>query len=179
MWPSCDSGAVFPTCMKAIKRVAPPPGPAGLARTPEDARERWRSDDFRYPPYQYKEPYILWSPRGWRLLEASEREFLHGYVFLHTSVCYSASDIKRSYSDYVLWLGTASTCIPSSSLHGLPVWHGYLPFRTSTCVHIWDWLRVSVLPLVIPLLLSGRCPMGVLLGTVCQCLDWESYCLRE
>jgi hypothetical protein len=100
VWPSCDSGAVFPTCMKAIKRVAPPPGPAGLARTPEDARERWRSDDFRYPPYQYKEPCILWSPRGWRFLEAPERELLHGYGFLHTSVCYSASDIKRSYSDY-------------------------------------------------------------------------------
>ena len=86
--------------MKAIRRDRPPPAPAGIARTPEDARERWRADEFRYPPYQYKTPYVIWSDRGWRLLESSERDLLHGYGYEHTSVCWSASEIKRNLVGY-------------------------------------------------------------------------------
>ena len=91
---------MFPTCMKAIKRNRPPPAPAGLSRTPVDAQQRWASDDFRYPPYQYKSQYVLWSKKGWRLLEGSERELLHGYGWGHTELALSASDIKKNYQDY-------------------------------------------------------------------------------
>ena len=99
-WEYEDSGEVFPTCMKAIKRSVPPPKPAGLDRTPAPARERWEADSFKYPPYQYKDPYVIWSPKGWRLLEASERELLHGYGYGHTSLCFSASEIKKSFEAY-------------------------------------------------------------------------------
>ena len=39
----------------------PPPKPAGLDRTPADARGRWAADEFRYPPYQYKSQYVIWT----------------------------------------------------------------------------------------------------------------------
>ena len=97
-WPG--EGEIFPTCMKAIKRASPPPAPAGLNRTPLDAQARWAADNFRYPPYQYKDQYILWSESGWRLLEASERELLHGYGWGHTSLCWSASQIKQDPKGY-------------------------------------------------------------------------------
>lgn len=99
-WTPEDPKTVFPTCMKAIKRNRPPPAPAGLSRTPVDAQQRWASDDFRYPPYQYKSQYVLWSKKGWRLLEGSERELLHGYGWGHTELALSASDIKKNYQDY-------------------------------------------------------------------------------
>ena len=99
-WEPEDQETVFPTCMKAIPRTRPPPAPAGLARTPHDARERWAADDYRYPPYQYKDQYILWSAKGWRLLESSERDLLHGYGYEHTSVCWAASDIQRDPVGY-------------------------------------------------------------------------------
>lgn len=99
-WPGGSEGAVLPTCMKCIKRLRPPPRPAGLDRTDSDCRSRWVCDQYRYPPYQYKQEYIFWSPAGWRLCEASERELLHGYGFGHTLLCMSASDIKRDPQEY-------------------------------------------------------------------------------
>ena len=99
-WEGDRENVVFPTCMKAIKRARPPPAPAGLSRTPPDAQDRWAGDGFRYPPYQYKSQYLLWSDKGWRLLDSRERELLHGYGWDHTAVCWSASDIKRDPEGY-------------------------------------------------------------------------------
>eukprot|EP00438_Fugacium_kawagutii_P029993 Skav217720 [mRNA] locus=scaffold2294:330165:342168:- [translate_table: standard] len=93
-------GAIYPTCMKSIARSAPPQEPAGLRRASSDAVARWRADSFRYPPYQYKSEYVLWSNAGWRLLNSSERELLHGLGWQHTSLCWSASDIKRDEVGY-------------------------------------------------------------------------------
>lgn len=100
-WPYRWEGSIFPTCMKSIRRQRPPPSPAGLSRTDEDTRLRWAADNFRYPPYQYKPEYIIYSGNGsWRLLEGSERELLHGYGYGHTSVCWSASAIKGDRDGY-------------------------------------------------------------------------------
>ncbi len=99
-WPGGKTGAILPTCMKSIKRQRAPPRPAGIARTDEDCRGRWEADCFRYPPYQYKSEYVFWSASGWRLAEASERELLHGYGFGNTSLCLSASDIKKDPQAY-------------------------------------------------------------------------------
>ena len=99
-WPYEGTNTIFPTCMKAICRQGPPPAPAGISRCDGPTCERWQSDRFRFPPYQYKEQYILWSDKGWRLLESTERELLHGYGFEHTAPCLSASNIKRSLTEY-------------------------------------------------------------------------------
>ena len=62
---------------------------------------RWRSDKFRYPPYQYKPEYIIYTKAGkWRLIDSSERELLHGYGWEHTSLCWSASKIKQDLEGY-------------------------------------------------------------------------------
>ena len=49
-----DPTVVYPTCMKAIKRAAPPPRPAGIDRTDAEARGRWMEDNYRYPPINTK-----------------------------------------------------------------------------------------------------------------------------
>ena len=101
-WRGESVGAVFPTCMKSIPRKAPPPKPAGLSRCDEATVNRWVSDEFRFPPYQYKDHFLIYSEDTWRLLSPVERELLLGYGFRHTAVCLSASDIKsnkRRYED--------------------------------------------------------------------------------
>ena len=50
-WEGEKVGAVFPTCMKSIPRSSPPPKPAGLDKCDAATRQRWREDEFRYPPY--------------------------------------------------------------------------------------------------------------------------------
>ena len=92
-WKGEDSGAVFPTCMKAIVRTRPPPSPAGLAKTDKATRERWASDDFRYPPYQYKKEFLITNPQrngSWRLLSAAERELLFGLWICTYQVVYDS-----------------------------------------------------------------------------------------
>ena len=94
-------GTCFPTFMKSIRRRRPPPQPAGLSRTDEATRNRWQQHEFRYPPYQYRECFLLSSPgRLPRVLDSSERELLLGFGPGHTATCMSASEMKRSLTDY-------------------------------------------------------------------------------
>ena len=99
-WPGYEEGAVLPTCMKCIKRVRPPSSPAGLNRIDQDGKMRWVADDFKFPPYQYHHRFIIWVGNRWRLISALERELLHGLGANHTSLCWNASDIKRSPGEY-------------------------------------------------------------------------------
>lgn len=95
VWPGHEAGEVFPTCMKAIRRTSPPLSPAGLNRVDNDTRLRWIADEFRFPPYQYADRFLIWVQNKWRLLNANERELLHGLGWQHTSVCWNANEIKR------------------------------------------------------------------------------------
>ena len=100
-WPSEESGVAFPTFMKCIRRRVPPPFPAGLERTDEATRERWKASSFAFPPYQFKEKFLLTAANHEpRLLDASERELLLGYGPGHTATCKSASEAKQSYSAF-------------------------------------------------------------------------------
>lgn len=91
-----ESVCVFPTCMKAIPRVFPPKSPAGLAKCDGPTISRWRSDEHRYPPYQYKSQYLIINKTSgtWRLLSPPERELLLGYGIGHTRSCLCASEAK-------------------------------------------------------------------------------------
>ena len=94
-WDGEREGAVFPTAMKAIRRVQPPPHPAGLGKCSGECISRWQADEYRYPPYQYHLKYIIRNGEKWRLLNASERELLLGYGLGHTLLAMSASEVKR------------------------------------------------------------------------------------
>ena len=93
-----DPTTIYPTCMKSIPRAAPPSRPAGLERTSAEAQERWFSDDYRYPPYQYKDQYLIFDERlgRCRLLNSLERERLMGYGSHHTFLALSASEAKSN-----------------------------------------------------------------------------------
>eukprot|EP00435_Cladocopium_sp_Y103_P037213 s325_g9.t2 len=99
-WDGERQGAIFPTCMKAIPRRKPPPRPAGLHKCSALTISRWTEDQFRYPPYQYSEQFIISTEHSWRLLSAEEKEILLGYGFSHTAVVWSASKIKGSMQGF-------------------------------------------------------------------------------
>eukprot|EP00438_Fugacium_kawagutii_P018907 Skav236693 [mRNA] locus=scaffold847:329297:333620:- [translate_table: standard] len=99
-WKPTTPGKTFPTFMKAIPRWAPPPQPAGLARCRSLSRERWASDNFRFPPYQYCYDNLLRNEDGdLRYLNSSERELLLGFGFNHTLFAMSANDAKHRDQD--------------------------------------------------------------------------------
>ena len=100
IWPGGDQGEVLPTAMKSIPRKVPPPRPAGITRTDLDTRQRWQADAFRFPPYQYSDRFVVWVEDRWRLVNASERELLHGLGFEHTKPCWNANAIKSSPVGY-------------------------------------------------------------------------------
>eukprot|EP00435_Cladocopium_sp_Y103_P031029 s3055_g7.t2 len=118
-----DSGQTnFPTFMKSIPREVPPPFPAGLNKCDWETRQRWESDSFRFPPYQYCRKYLLQHPtKGMRLLDSSERELLLGFGPGHTASCRSASEAKQNmtaYEDSRKSLCGDSYAIPSFALLG-------------------------------------------------------------
>ena len=85
----------FPQVLKSIPRLRPPTAPAGISKCDSDTLLRWQADSYRYPPYQYQLKYIIWRGDKWRVLSASERELLHGMGFDHTTLCWSAGEIKQ------------------------------------------------------------------------------------
>ena len=132
-WNGEKSSAVFPTCMKAIVRSRPPPSPAGLAKTDQATRERWASDSLRYPPYQYKEAFLITNPQrqgSWRLLSAVERELLLGYGYSHTRLCMTASEVKANrqrFEDTRCSLLGESFSIYSFCIFALALSHRFVP----------------------------------------------------
>ena len=81
-WPGhqADTALRMPTFTRAIRRKKPPPCPAGLDTTDAAARERWTDHEFRYPPYVYREEFMVKSEDGLlRPMNAEEREVLMGY----------------------------------------------------------------------------------------------------
>ena len=93
-WPGYWNGNILPTCMKSIKRERPPPKPAGLDKADPDTVLRWKADSMRFPPYQYSDRFIIWVNNRWRLINATERELLHGMGFEHTLPCWNANQVK-------------------------------------------------------------------------------------
>lgn len=91
----------LPTAMKCIVRNRPPLKPAGIQKCSEEALQRYRADQFRYPPYQYQDQYIFYTSSGtWRTVGAEEKELLMGFGWKHTHLCMNASEIKSSYQQY-------------------------------------------------------------------------------
>ena len=84
------------------RREVPPPRPLGFDKCRPHELLRWRSDSFRFPPFHYRDVYMLQSTSSTRVryLNTTERELLMGYGFNHTELAMSASEAKRSARQY-------------------------------------------------------------------------------
>eukprot|EP00435_Cladocopium_sp_Y103_P053817 s1948_g17.t1 len=75
----------FPTFTRPIARRRPPPSPAGLEGSSDEAKFRWAHDQFKFPPYTYEEKYLLEDQEGrFYKLPAVSREALMGFAQGHT-----------------------------------------------------------------------------------------------
>ena len=92
-----DPEVIYPTCMKCVPKEFPFRKAAGLERTDILSQQRWKEDQYRYPPYQYKPQYLIHDQQlgRCRLLDPSERERLMGYGSGHTTLALSASVAKQ------------------------------------------------------------------------------------
>lgn len=101
-WLQWAPGTTYPTCMRAIVRDRPPVRPVGFGRCAEHELLRWRQDRFRFPPYHYKDVYMLYQIDSSRVryMSSRERETLMGYGPGHTYPAFSASAAKGSPSGY-------------------------------------------------------------------------------
>lgn len=92
-----EPGVTYHTFMKSIVRERPPPRPAGVERCCPETLARWASHSYRFPPYQYKQCYLIWCDKKgqYRLLLPEEREALMGMGRHHTAACFSASKAKQ------------------------------------------------------------------------------------
>ena len=60
--------------------------PAGIHKCDEETLNRWRSDRFRFPPYQYKPQHLVWRPKGGgRVPSIAERERALGFPIGYTA----------------------------------------------------------------------------------------------
>ena len=101
-WPASSDTLCLPTAMRTVPKDQAPPFPAGIERCSHATLQRWEADQFRLPPYQYKDDFIFYHTTSgrWRRPSSSEKELLMGYGFQHTSLCWSASHIKQSAIGY-------------------------------------------------------------------------------
>ena len=84
-WKNPDRRRKLPTFTRPIRRRKPPPSPAGLKGCPKVAQDRWERDDFRYPPYVYRDENLLQDEEGnWQKVPAESRELLMGFKRHHT-----------------------------------------------------------------------------------------------
>ena len=101
-WSRCDIGCKLPTFMKSIKRWKPPPKPAGIQRCEPSALDRWSSDEFRFPPYQYRRQFLLHNRAGdLRYPSVEERTRLLGFGRNHVAFAWSAGKVKDDPRGFV------------------------------------------------------------------------------
>jgi len=97
-----DPDAVLPTCVKSMKRRKPPVQPAGIEQCDDTAIQRWRDDEFRFPPYQYQDRYLIQDVEGILATpDADERERLLMYPVGISKEVLSSKDRsdKAKYED--------------------------------------------------------------------------------
>ena len=83
------AGERLPTFTTSRPRGQPGRRPAGLERCLPHERERWQSDLFRYPPYQYRDHSGILTSRGaWRSPTVGEREIIMGFPRDYTAPCW-------------------------------------------------------------------------------------------
>ena len=90
-----QDGHHFPTFTTSRPRGNPGRRPAGLSGCQAHEVARWEQDDYRFPPYQYKDGNGLWNRRGeWRRPDSLEREVIMGFPHDYTKHCLPKAEQK-------------------------------------------------------------------------------------
>ena len=103
---SLMEGGYLPTFTTSRPRASPGRRPAGINGCQEHEKARWANDEFRFPPYQYKDINGLWNKRGeWRRPDSVEREACMGFPVRYTKNCVPKSQRQGAgYEDIRLSL---------------------------------------------------------------------------
>ena len=85
----------LPTFTTSRPRDHPGRRPAGISQCQPHERERWEADNFRYPPYQYKDCNCLRDKQGnIRLPDIQEKEVIMGFPKDYTWCCFPKSAVN-------------------------------------------------------------------------------------
>eukprot|EP00438_Fugacium_kawagutii_P018751 Skav204390 [mRNA] locus=scaffold2947:77112:80753:+ [translate_table: standard] len=112
-WKKVNPEACFPTFTASRPRDKAGHRPAGVKQCSLAELERWHDDQFRFPPYQYRECHALTNSAGTlRLPDPEEREMLMGFPRGYTSNCL-AKNLRHGpdYNDCRLTLLGNTWCI--------------------------------------------------------------------
>lgn len=87
-WSKVDPLRPFPTLTTSRPRARAGHKPAGIQSCQDHEIRRWTLDDFRFPPYQYKDVNGLINKKNEiRVPSVEEREILLGFPLKYTSPC--------------------------------------------------------------------------------------------
>ena len=96
----------LPTFTTSRPRSEAGPRPAGLKNCLPHELQRWQQDKYRFPPYQYKDMFLVVNGAGeQRVVDVEERETIMGFPIGYTSQCVNKSQAKGEvYNDQRLTL---------------------------------------------------------------------------
>ena len=103
---SLQLGCNLPTFTTSRPRSSPGRRPAGIDSCQAHELQRWSTDSYRFPPYQYKDTHGLWNRKGqWRRPGVQEREVIMGFPLEYTKNCVVKAEQKgQAYEDARLTL---------------------------------------------------------------------------
>ncbi len=98
-WMKADPVTSFPTFTTSRPRRSAGHRPAGINQCSIQELERWSSDAYRFPPYQYRNCHCLINRAGdLRLPSVEERESIMGFPVNYTASCMAKS--QRGSQDW-------------------------------------------------------------------------------
>ncbi len=98
-WMKVDPHTSFPTFTTSRPRRSAGHRPAGVNQCSIQELERWASDSYRFPPYQYRNCHCLVNRAGdFRLPSVEEREAIMGFPVNYTASCMAKS--KRGTQEW-------------------------------------------------------------------------------
>ena len=85
--------SVLCTMVRRVPKTKPPFKPAGIQACDKATLQRWKADQYCYPPYQYQLPYLVLTPRKVLVPPTSTmREVCMGFEKDYTLPCMLAAD---------------------------------------------------------------------------------------